>query len=283
MVEWVGMAIVSATTGRSKTRACELWALTWTMTHKGGGLQLTCNPQKNACNDGNTNNNCPCNTPYPKCRHRCGRPNLEGDPNCDQHNIDNMDGATFTTIICNMSPPLGGTTMLTTNLHKQDLMMVDHVTNFRWLMMLWTLCWKMYLERDVLLGRFHRKVLQEPPPGNMAKNRTKSLVMTVILTRLDYIVMFFKMTSVDIINTTKDKEFSHATPCYLRPIYNVDHGRWPFSMVQVHGPTSMVWLPKNLVLKALGPSIGVNKCGPRRMTMHQKMNVLDVFNTCHKK
>jgi hypothetical protein len=52
--------------------------------------------------------------------------------------------------------------------------------------------------------------------------------------------MYFKMTNVDIINTTKDNEFSHATPYYLRPVYTVDHGRWPFSMVRVHGPTSMV-------------------------------------------
>ena len=53
-----------------------------------------------------------------------------------------------------------------------------------------------------------------------------------------------------------------------------------FSMVQGHGPTSMVWLLKHLVLKALGPSLGVNKCGPRRMTMHQKVNVLVFLNTC---
>ena len=38
----------------------------------------------------------------------------------------------------------------------------------------------------------------------------------------------------------------------------LDHGRGPFSMVQVHGPTFMVRLLKKTVLKALGPSLGVN-------------------------
>ena len=42
-----------------------------------------------------------------------------------------MDGATFTIVICNASPPLGGTMTSITNLHKQDLMIVDLVTNFR--------------------------------------------------------------------------------------------------------------------------------------------------------
>ena len=37
-----------------------------------------------------------------------------------------------------------------------------------------------------------------------------------------------------------------------------DHVSWPFSMIRVHGPTFMVRLLKKLVLKALGPSLGVN-------------------------
>jgi hypothetical protein len=42
--------------------------------------------------------------------------------------VDNMGGVTFTTIICNPSLPLGGTTTSTTKLHRQELMIMDHVT-----------------------------------------------------------------------------------------------------------------------------------------------------------
>ena len=38
-----------------------------------------------------------------------------------------------------------------------------------------------------------------------------------------------------------------------------NHGKWPFSTVRVHGPTSMVRLLKKLVLKSLGPSLGANQ------------------------
>ena len=38
-----------------------------------------------------------------------------------------------------------------------------------------------------------------------------------------------------------------------------DHEKGPFSMVQFHGPTSMIRLLKKVVLKALDPSIGVNQ------------------------
>ena len=37
------------------------------------------------------------------------------------------------------------------------------------------------------------------------------------------------------------------------------YGRWHFSMVKVHGPTSMVRLLKKIVLQDLGPSLGVNR------------------------
>ena len=42
----------------------------------------------------------------------------------------------------------------------------------------------------------------------------------------------------------------------------------------------MVRLLKKLVMKALGPELGVNQIGPRRM--HQKVNVRIFFNTCPK-
>ena len=41
-----------------------------------------------------------------------------------------MNGAIFTTIFHNASPQFGGTAKSTTNLHGQDLMIVNHVTNF---------------------------------------------------------------------------------------------------------------------------------------------------------
>ena len=47
----------------------------------------------------------------------------------------------------------------------------------------------------------------------------------------------------------------------LGPVYTMKskHGRWPFSMVQVHGSASMVRLLKNPVFKALGSSLGLNR------------------------
>ena len=48
-----------------------------------------------------------------------------------------------------------------------------------------------------------------------------------------------------------------------------DHGRWPFVMVWLHGPTSMIHFTK-----PLGPSLSVNQIWTKRMTMHQKVNVL---------
>lgn len=98
-------------------------------------VYIQCNPQKHCtCNDCNTNNKCYYNTSYPNCRFMCGCPNPNNASRCNQHNVDNMDGATFAIVICNAIPPLGGTTTSITNLHGQDLMIVDHVINFpgRW-------------------------------------------------------------------------------------------------------------------------------------------------------
>lgn len=52
-------------------------------------------------------------------------------PSITNTTVDNMDGATFTTIFHNVSPPFGGMEKSTTNLHGQDLVIVNHVTNFK--------------------------------------------------------------------------------------------------------------------------------------------------------
>ena len=64
---------------------------------------------------------------------------------------------------------------------------------------------------------------------------------------------------------------------YLGPVYTMDHGRGPFPMVRVHGPTSMVQLLKTLVLKALGPSLGVNRMWTKKNDHAPKSECVDFF------
>jgi hypothetical protein len=56
-----------------------------------------------------------------------------------------------------------------------------------------------------------------------------------------------------------------------------DHGRWPFSMVPLGGPTSMVLSSKNQFTKPLGPSLGVNRMWTKRNDHAPKVNVLIFF------
>ena len=63
----------------------------------------------------------------------------------------------------------------------------------------------------------------------------------------------------------------------------MDHGRGPFSMVRVHGTTSMVRLLKKIVLKALGPSLGVNRMWTKKNDHAPKSAWADFFNTCTKR
>ena len=63
----------------------------------------------------------------------------------------------------------------------------------------------------------------------------------------------------------------------------LDHGRWLLSMVRVNGPTSMVQLHKRLVLRALGPSLGVNQMWTKKSDHAPKSEGADFFNTCPKK
>ena len=49
----------------------------------------------------------------------------------------------------------------------------------------------------------------------------------------------------------------------LGVVYTMDHevgrGKWLLSMVRVHGRTFVTWLLEKLVLRVLGPSLGVNR------------------------
>ena len=63
----------------------------------------------------------------------------------------------------------------------------------------------------------------------------------------------------------------------------MDHERWPLSMVQVHGLTSMVRLHKKLVLRALGPSLGVNRMWTKKNDHTPKSEGADFFNACPKR
>ena len=63
----------------------------------------------------------------------------------------------------------------------------------------------------------------------------------------------------------------------------LDHERWPLSMIRVHGPTSMVRLLKKLVLKALGPSLGVNQMWNKKNHHAPKSEGACFFNRCPKR
>ena len=63
----------------------------------------------------------------------------------------------------------------------------------------------------------------------------------------------------------------------------LDHGRWPLSMVQVHGPTSIVRLLKKLVLKALGPSLVVKQMRTKKNDHVPKSEGADFFQYMPKK
>ena len=56
-----------------------------------------------------------------------------------------------------------------------------------------------------------------------------------------------------------------------------DHGRGFFSMVRVHAPTFMVRLLKKSVLKALGPSLGVNRMWTKKNDHASKSECADFF------
>jgi hypothetical protein len=70
----------------------------------------------------------------------------------------------------------------------------------------------------------------------------------------------------------------------LGPVYTMDHEVRPFKMAFVNGPTSMVRLLKKLVLKALGPSVGVNRMWTKKNYHAPKSDCglfyLFIFNTC---
>jgi hypothetical protein len=63
----------------------------------------------------------------------------------------------------------------------------------------------------------------------------------------------------------------------------LDHGRWTLSMVRVHGLTSMVRLHKKLVLRVLGPSLGVNRMWTKKSDHAPKIEGAHFFNTCPKR
>jgi hypothetical protein len=58
----------------------------------------------------------------------------------------------------------------------------------------------------------------------------------------------------------------------------MDHEVGPWKMAFVNGLTSVVRLHKKIVLRALGPSLGVNRMWTKKtVTMHQKVEVLIVL------
>jgi len=74
-------------------------------------------------------------------------------------------------------------------------------------------------------------------------------------------------------------------------IANLHYGPWSRTMEDglcqwtwVHGPTSMVRLLIKLVLKALGPSLGVNRMWTKKNDYASKSEDVDLFfNTCPKR
>ena len=62
-----------------------------------------------------------------------------------------------------------------------------------------------------------------------------------------------------------------------------EHGGWPLLMVRFHGSTSMVRLLEKSVLKALGPSLGVNRMWTKKNDLAPKSECVVFFNTCSKR
>ena len=58
-----------------------------------------------------------------------------------------------------------------------------------------------------------------------------------------------------------------------------DHGRWPLSMVRLSWSDFI----KKLVLRALGPSLGVNRMWTKKSDHAPKSEDADYFNTCPKR
>ena len=65
------------------------------------------------------------------------------------------------------------------------------------------------------------------------------------------------------------------------PVYAMDHDVGPSKMAFSNGPcscpTSMIWLLKNIVLKALGPSLGVNRMWTKKNDHAPKSECADFF------
>ena len=54
----------------------------------------------------------------------------------------------------------------------------------------------------------------------------------------------------------------------------MDHEVRPWTMAFSHGPTFMIYFLRESIYKAFGPlNRCKSKCGPREMTMYQKVNV----------
>ena len=78
--------------------------------------------------------------------------------------------------------------------------------------------------------------------------------------------------------------FGHNEGRFTPWIMKSDQSRWLFPIVWFDGATFMVRILKKSVYKVFGP---LTRCrpesGPKRMTMHQKVNVLIFVNTCSKR
>ena len=63
----------------------------------------------------------------------------------------------------------------------------------------------------------------------------------------------------------------------------MDHEVGPWKMAFVNGPTSMIRLRKKLVLRAMGPLLGLNQMWTKRKDLGAKNESADFFNMRTKK
>ena len=98
-------------------------------------------------------------------------------------------------------------------------------------------------------------------------------------------VIFYNHTSIEWDNSDRVNKHPsklvveiHAR-CNLGAVHTIDHElvprEMPYDAVQVHGLHFMVRVLKKLIYKPIGPLTRCKtECGPRRVTMHQKLKVL---------
>ena len=79
------------------------------------------------------------------------------------------------------------------------------------------------------------------------------------------------------------KQTNNWNRCIWEPVYTTDHEVGPWKMAFVKWFEFMARLHQNLVLRALGPSLGVNRMWIKKSDHAPKYEGVNFFNTCPKR